>query len=642
MKASLLLLLISGFLGTIRAQSDSLITAFNSTRPASERLELAFEIAKANLGRRQDTALKYLHLALKDSSKSTDKKPVGLCLNALGVYHYYEGNYVQTAYFSGQAVEILSTYGDAVSLMKARKNHALGLEWQGKYASALKEYHQLLQEQQQYQDSGFIAGTLNDIGNILLRTKNYTQAFSYLFKGMRMTEGDDGRLLVRANLLNSLGTAYLDLGQKDSAFICLEQAYQIHHRLGISAASMNVLTNLCNCFDPVSQNKKYQDCHEEMLELQLEFQNLEGAFRSYINLAVGYAERNDCRNAIVMLDSAAVYRGEIQDLYDLRGYFRNRSEQLFACGDIQNAYLNRLVFERYRDSVFDVEKEQVLQDLEGKFQNEKKQKDIDLLTAKDANQQLVIQNQRWILVAGGLFLVIAALGGFVFVVRQRSRNELAKQDALHRMREEERVRIARDMHDEIGSGLTRISLLVQKAKWRQCKGKLGVADEDLEQIFAESQELPKSLKDIIWALNPANDTLAELVSKIRNHASEFMDATSVALELDFPEAFDDLVMQPVVRKNVFLIVKEALNNAVKHADAKHVKLSLWLEGSSFGLTVADDGKGFDTWVDPSGNGIFNMRKRAEWAGAELKVESSKGKGTKISLLHVPTGNTTKV
>jgi signal transduction histidine kinase len=207
------------------------------------------------------------------------------------------------------------------------------------------------------------------------------------------------------------------------------------------------------------------------------------------------------------------------------------------------------------------------------------------------------------------------------------------------MLERERTRISQDMHDDVGASLTRITILSELAK--NNPDTVGETRQWLSQISDTSRGVMEEMSQIIWALNPKNDTLEGLIAYIRRFATEYLEPTSIACIFDLPETLPNLPLTVEVRRNIYLVVREALHNVVKHAGATKVKISLTpqpplLQGKgekSFTLTIRDNGKGFDpAALEFPGNGIVNMKKRMQEIGGELKIKSTTGKGTEILLV----------
>ena len=191
-----------------------------------------------------------------------------------------------------------------------------------------------------------------------------------------------------------------------------------------------------------------------------------------------------------------------------------------------------------------------------------------------------------------------------------------------------RTRIATDLHDDIGANLTRVAVLSELI--RRQKPSPAVAAQ-LSAIAHIARESVSGMSDIVWAIDPERDRLVDVVRKMRAHAEE--TATDAALALGF-DVSDAGLAPPVamdLRRDVFLIFKEAVNNAARHAHCRHLAITVRSTRRALDLRIADDGIGFDPQRASDGNGLVNMQRRAQRIGATLSIVSAPGSGTTVRL-----------
>jgi signal transduction histidine kinase len=230
---------------------------------------------------------------------------------------------------------------------------------------------------------------------------------------------------------------------------------------------------------------------------------------------------------------------------------------------------------------------------------------------------------------GSLALLSVAMAAFGrFVMNRGLRRELrkAKQEAsLHR----ERARIAKDIHDDLGANLTQISLLSELAR----RG-LQPADPAATSVTKLSETARKAftaLDEIVWAVNPSNDTLTNLLDYLAQFALDFLAPTQIRCRIDFPSQPPGYAVAAEARHALYLVLKEALNNVVKHARATEVQLGAVLPRPGFlQLVIIDNGIGFSTTPRaPEADGLGNMQDRMRKAGGNVEINSSPDGGTKI-------------
>ena len=238
---------------------------------------------------------------------------------------------------------------------------------------------------------------------------------------------------------------------------------------------------------------------------------------------------------------------------------------------------------------------------------------------------------------------LALLTGVVTTVRvvEKKKYQLQLQRAESESAlERERARIAQDLHDDLGSLLTRISLL---------SGLLRTDKDNPDQVAAHAGKISlsadqtvRALEEIVWAVRPGSDTLQSLVDYITHFAGELFEGGPTRCRLDVP---DDLPVQPLppdVRHNIFLIVKEALTNILKHAGASEVHLQIKVAPQTLEIVITDNGKGFEVQAAATAgqhNGLVNMRQRTATIGGQLDEQSTPGTGTSVRLtVNLASGN----
>lgn len=219
---------------------------------------------------------------------------------------------------------------------------------------------------------------------------------------------------------------------------------------------------------------------------------------------------------------------------------------------------------------------------------------------------------------------------------------LAAASALYRYRinrllelERVRTRIAGDLHDDIGANLTKISILSEVAH-QQLASENKIASHLLSSIATISRESAASMRDIVWAINPKRDRLLDLTRRMRGFASDILTSRDIEFRFSAPDRDHELKLSPEVRRDVFLIFKEAINNIVRHANCTKADIELRVEGQQLILMVSDNGKGLVSSENGEGHGISSMRRRAKNYGGNLEIRSNPGNGTTFRLT-VPIG-----
>jgi signal transduction histidine kinase len=221
----------------------------------------------------------------------------------------------------------------------------------------------------------------------------------------------------------------------------------------------------------------------------------------------------------------------------------------------------------------------------------------------------------------GIFLAIA-IAGALGVHRAR----------VARLLEMERVRtgIASDLHDDIGSSLSQIAILSEVAHQRAG----GKAGEPVERIGTLSRELLDSISDIVWAIQPHKDHLSDLKQRMRRFAADVLSARNVEMHWSVSDSGRDYELNTELRRQVYLIFKESINNIARHSRATEARITLQVVERRLALEVSDNGCGIERWDQGDGNGLNSMKLRASRLGGELEIRSAGGHGTTV-LLRAP-------
>ncbi len=222
---------------------------------------------------------------------------------------------------------------------------------------------------------------------------------------------------------------------------------------------------------------------------------------------------------------------------------------------------------------------------------------------------------------GWLKALILAMIGFIFYGLYRYRLQQLKRLQIIRNN------IASDLHDDIGSTLNSISIYSEVAK--QQAGKEIPA---LDMIGMNSRKIIESMSDIVWTINPENDSFEKIIVRMRSFAYQILKAKNIEFTFEADEKLNTISLPMQARKNFYLVFKEAINNLVKYSGASRVMISLSGENKNITLRIRDNGKGIQVNPESQGNGLLNMKRRAEEINAVLNIESGNAEGTGIELM----------
>lgn len=217
-----------------------------------------------------------------------------------------------------------------------------------------------------------------------------------------------------------------------------------------------------------------------------------------------------------------------------------------------------------------------------------------------------------------------AIAGLVFAAHRR---RIARLLAAERVR----MRIAADLHDDLGGTLSRIALQSEIAR-REAAGPAGKTSARLADIADTARAAVEAMDDVVWSVDPRRDDVGSLLSRIREHASEVLEASGIELLVDSPARLDHITLDPAARRHLFLLLKEAVSNAARHSGAATLSLHVQVVDRLLRIELQDDGRGFDPvgLGAAQGHGLDNMRERGRQLGGELTIDTSPA-GTRLAL-----------
>jgi ligand-binding sensor domain-containing protein/signal transduction histidine kinase len=258
----------------------------------------------------------------------------------------------------------------------------------------------------------------------------------------------------------------------------------------------------------------------------------------------------------------------------------------------------------------------------------------------ESSLQLVIPHhiwQTWWFITLAVVSAAASVIVTVHVTERRKLNKRLKRIEQEHALESERTRIAKDLHDEMGAKLCRISFLSEHASRNRLPPQ--ELTQHIASISSASRELLHSLDEIVWAVNPQNDTLEHVASYIGQYAQEYFQMTGIQCDLEIPTQVPPHPLSSQIRHHLFLAAHEALTNILKHSGASRAGVSMVLDTAAFEINICDNGKGLasngvnsNLNAIPSGDGLSNMRKRLADIGGQCLIDSTPGNGTNIKFV----------
>ncbi|NJN28862.1 MAG: tetratricopeptide repeat protein [Cyclobacteriaceae bacterium] len=463
---------------------------------------------------------------------------------------------------------------------------------------------------------------LSNIGNIEYRLGNYTKALYYGKQSMDIAqENSFSSSIGYAHKL--LGRIYRKQGEYDSALWEYRKAQVLYSKLKDIRSGAELLQNIGNIY--FDKNQISDALLSYMQSLKLAKENSNKSLIAYAYSAIGQAHYSLKKydRALVYLDSATVAAKSLNNSYLLMDTYQAVSATFEEKGDFKRALQIHQKFVQLKDSVTQAENRSLMEETQAQYELAKKEAQIILLQKESELKTADARRQRAIQIGSAIALALILVIGVLLINRYRITNRAKRLAEIEAVRND----IARDLHDDIGSTLSTINIISKLAMHE--KG----SDNNLQlsRIAEQSSKTMESMSDIVWSINPINDSFEKVLVKMKVFAAEILEPQNIQFQFSEAGLTPGLTLNAKQRKNLFLIFKEAINNAAKYSHTKNISISLKKNGNTLAMSITDTGIGFDVLGLSKGNGLANMKSRASSMDAKFSINSTKGTGTSVVL-----------
>ncbi len=542
----------------------------------------------------------------------------GKAYNIKGIYCDITNNWDSALFYYRKAIQVAGNIGNE-SLKAGALNNIGLIYWNRNENNAAVEY--FFQSLRLYEKLGNYLGTAGNYSNIALifdSQKEHEKAIEFQRKALQYYQ--------KVNSLRNIAIAYTNLAlfydnlhQPDSSHHYLKQSISIkkqlndNYGLGISYndlgayfLSKKMLDSAIYYFQasirllkPFSHKKLITSNYASIGKAYLDLKDYPNA-EKYLKLAEEQAEKHQLKYQLLMAYD------RLAKLYSEQHKFEQAAEYY------KNAYT-------LNSRLFDVEKDKQISELEKKYQTEKQKKEL-------LEKNEVILRQEYQSKIKNLWLIILALSivaAVVIFIIQYKKHSLKKEQEKEAELQKQRLEISRELHDNIGANLTYISSTLDYFSFTQKNDSMKELSSYTKKTIKELRETVKTIGIKQFSIQEFKDKVEELVGNF----SKQQQAVDFRLQVDYKGKS----LKPLVGLNLFRIIQEAVNNAIKYAGAKQIFIRFSGDANGFLLQISDDGNGFDTNEVTDGNGLNNMKKRAELINALLTIVSTPGQGTRITV-----------
>jgi len=582
-------------------------------------------------------SIELLEKALTISEKNKVVNNIALSKNNLGIVKRDLGLFTEAKSLSTAALE---TSTDSIIIASAYNNVGACNRNLGLYEDALAAYVEALKIYDAKSMDSHRATVTNNIGTVYSYLGMNQQAIENHLKAKDIFEAEDNKKGM-SEVYNSIAIIYANDGDLLKSLDYFKASLKLEEDLNSQKGIAESTNNVGAVYYYLEEIDSALFYFNKSVKAERAIGNQTGIGATYNNIADVLIENNRLEEAKVYLDSGYYYTRKAKSATDIETALHNYSQYYEAKNQPQKALEYYKSFTLFRDSILNIETNGKVAELEIQYQTEKKEKEILSQRADLAEKELDLSKKNnYILGLVALAIVLSLLGYLVYSQQKIKNRQLLREnqlkDALAKIEtqsklQDQRLRISRDLHDNIGAQLTFIISSLDNLKYGfKLPEKLG---DKLKSISTFTSSTIYELRDTIWAMNKNEISIEDLQSRISN----FIDKAHIAsegIEFNFKKGEhinDDLQFTSVEGMNIYRIIQESVNNAIKYAEATKITVEVNQVDDKLLVQVSDNGKGFDAQKVELGNGLNNMKKRAHEIDGELTVTSTEGNGTTVKL-----------
>ena len=593
-----------------------------------------------------DSAVYFGNRALEESERTGVDSLLGSIYNRMGVAYDIKSIQDSALYFYGLALADARKTGSLKTEGGALNNIGL-IHWnKGELDKAIDYYIRAAEKFEQIDNMLGLGNTYNNIGLILFEDNQIEKSMRYYRQALKIRLKTGHKTGIAATYLNiSQLFAKRYLSNSDSAIHYVQLAIPLYEeendRYGLSRA----YRELGDCYSSGGQYQDALDAHQKALRIQLALGNSEGYASTYYNLSDIYRKLSDRKNEMAYLDTAEMLADRNKDMSLLWKVYRTKARAFGRDGRHAEAHPYWIKYDNLKDSLVSAERSLQVEELETQYRTAQKDAEIADKKTALAEAKLKLENRtKWIFGLLGGLISFLLLGFALFqVYRRRTQAEKDAAIIVERERglsaiieatEEERKRIAKDLHDGIVQTLTGLSLRLQKGF-----SMIENASEEQKQRYAESKEmLDESIaevRNISHQMMPRALGEMGLIPAIEDMLSKSLGSTDISYEFEHHRVEGERFPENV-EVSLYRIAQELVNNIIKHSGAKAVSVQLLKTKTHLVLVVEDNGKGFsfESKANSNGIGLMNITSRAKAINGEVNYQPSPEQGT-VATIRIP-------
>jgi signal transduction histidine kinase len=465
-----------------------------------------------------------------------------------------------------------------------------------------------------------IAATYSDL-------KDFTKAFKYLQEAEKLARRSGKGDLI-ADCLNNKGILYEQTDSIAQALAVYSEAKDYYRSVNDIERLALVNVNIGVVAKTLGQNQEAILAYDSALYYAKKIPN---AFYEAVilnNQGNLLSELGQHQKAIDNTQKALSIARNLQQMNLVQNCLESLSSQYASAGNYPRAYEFHIAFNALKDSLINEERIQALSEMETKYEVEKK--NVQLVKLETENLLIEKEKTRLILYLILLAGIIVTITAFIFIRQRIAKLENNKKalELIAQTERQERERIAKDMHDELGSGISRITWITASAIKHSDPLKIENSFYQIEEI---SVELAQNMRSLIWLLNTNQTEWTTFVSIIREMTYRMSEEKNHTIHIADDEKNNGSILKSMAARDLMLIIKESVHNAIKYADAQEINIRFAQVDQDLELIVSDNGKGFDLDKIEPGQGLQNIRKRIEQLQGRIQIDGNPSKGAVLKI-----------
>lgn len=624
---------------------DSLLQVIETTTNDSIKLRLTNQVSFYFIFNDIERALLLLNNGIREAQEKQFYFGVNELTNTKGIYFDVKGIKDSARYYFEKGLE-MSREWKFKSIEQMSLNNLGMYNWNnGNFQEALDYFYQALEMNTTYSPENIQGESvyLNNIGLIYQELKQFEKALENHQKALKIREEINLESEQAISLAN-IGVCYKNLLQYENAIDAYKKAIDLAKSANSMRNYYSFHSNLANVYQEQENFEQAIANYKIALERPASLgANPKSDLTTYSNLTAAYSQLNQPRQALnyaekgfEILEKKPLFKNFAGTLY------KHAAESSYLLGNIQKGseYLSEYI--AINDSIFSKNNADAIAELEVKFKTQEKEIQLAETRAALAEKELKLGRKNMLIYGVSVLALLLAVLGYLLYNQQKLKNrqlqkeaqlkEALNQIATQNQLQEQRLRISRDLHDNIGAQLTFIISTLDNIKYgfKLQNDKLG---EKLQNISSFTSNTIFELRDTIWAMNKTEITFEDLNARITNFIDKARQSTeNTNFNFDISEELNNKYhLSSIEGMNIYRIIQEAVHNALKYANAKNIAVTIAENSNYINITIQDDGKGFNIQQTEPGNGLNNIKKRAKEIKSEININSIPGSGTTISL-----------